>query len=74
MSICNRPNNCTYLFALSLVQRVINPRFAVAVSQDMCAYRLCAVGHESLEIGAIMVMLARLRYGDAIESDVILTE
>jgi len=34
----------------------------------------CAVGHQSFEIRAIMIMLTRLRDGDDIESDVILTE
>jgi len=31
MSLCNRPNSWTSLLALSFFQRVMNPRFAVAV-------------------------------------------
>jgi len=36
--------------------------------------RMCAVGHHSLEIGAIIMVLSPLRDGDAIESDVTLSE
>jgi len=36
--------------------------------------RICAIDHESLEVGAVMMMLTRLSDGDAIESDVTLTE
>ena len=36
--------------------------------------RVCTVGHDSLEIGAVMLVLNRLHAGDAIESDVTLTE
>ena len=35
---------------------------------------MCAVGHESLEILAIVLLLTGLRDCDAIESDVSLTE
>jgi len=41
---------------------------------ETCDCRFCAVGNDSLEIEAIMVMLARLRDVDAIESEVTLTE
>ena len=36
--------------------------------------RIGVVGHDSLEIRAIIIVLARLRDRDAIESDVTLTE
>jgi len=93
MSICNRRKSWNSLLALSLFQRVMNPRSDVGQNLgrgvtrlhvapvkirvrvwEMCGCHRYVIGHQSVEIGAIMIVLTRLRDGDTIESDVTLTE
>ena len=41
---------------------------------EMRGCRVCAIVHKGLEIRAIMIVVACLRIGDAIDGDVIFTE
>jgi len=59
--------------------RVIAGQYVGSIAIPVCVRemrgcRIGAVGQESLEIRAIILVLARLRLFDAVESDVTLTE